>query len=389
MNIVLFGHGGYCNRGCEAIIRATVGMLKNEIPDCKIGVCSYELDYDVKRNYGLVDKLYPHHNVRYTIPHLSAYGFRKLGMKKLDTKLQYHWLKAPLKWGDVFISIGGDNYCYEEPVDFFHIDKTIKEHGKKLIMWGASFDKDLMTPNMREDLARFDKIYVRETLSFDALEHHGIENVELMHDSAFVMDVKDVDDDGKKYIGFNLSPLSLNYSSDKGAVKTATYNMMDYIIENTGYDIKLIPHVLDETRPETQFDPGVLQPLYEKYKDTGRVHYVDTTKLSAEEVKGEIKSCMAFIGARTHATIAAYSTLVPTTVIGYSVKSRGIAKDLFGTNDEYVIPVGDIKEDTLVDAVKRLIDKNDELRDYLTKKMPEYKDVAYGAGKSLKDVING
>jgi polysaccharide pyruvyl transferase WcaK-like protein len=220
-------------------------------------------------------------------------------------------------------------------------------------------------------------------------QHHGIENVELMHDAAFVMDVKSIEDDGKKYIGFNLSPLSLNYSSDKGTVKQATYNMIDYIIESTDYDIKLIPHVLDETRPDTQFDPGVLVPLYEKYKDTNRVYYVDTTKLSAEEVKGEIKSCKAFIGARTHATIAAYSTLVPTTVIGYSVKSRGIAKDLFGTDNEYVIPVGDVQENTLVEAVKRLIEKNNELRDYLVDKMPEYKELAYSAGKSLKDIING
>lgn len=46
-----------------------------------------------------------------------------------------------------------------------------------------------------------------------------------------------------------------------------------------------------------------------------------------------------FIGARTHATIAAYSSLVPTLVVGYSVKARGIARDLFGTEKNYVLPV--------------------------------------------------
>ena len=45
-----------------------------------------------------------------------------------------------------------------------------------------------------------------------------------------------------------------------------------------------------------------------------------------------------FIGARTHATIAAYSPR-PTLVVGYSIKARGIAKDLFGTDEGYVLPV--------------------------------------------------
>ncbi len=387
MNIVLFGHGGYTNRGCEAIVRGTVNMINKEIPDAKIRLCSYDPNYDRAKNYGMVEHIYPHHNVRYTLPHLSAYGFRKLGMKKLDLKLQYNWLKEPLKWGDVFISIGGDNYCYEEPVDFFHIDRLVKEAGKKLIIWGASFDGEMITENMKRDLGLFDMIFVRETLSFEALKEHGIENAVLYPDSAFTMEVADIKDDGK-YIGFNLSPLSLRYSDEKGSALNAVHNMVDYLLNHTDYSIKLISHVIDPSHPDTQYDPGALLPLYEKHKDTGRVIYIDSEPLDATEVKAQIKSCDAFIGARTHSTIAAYSTEVPTTVIGYSIKSRGIAKDLFGTNEEYVIPVGDVKGDVLVDAVKRLIDKNDEIRNHMKEIMPEYKKRAAEAAKALKEVIS-
>jgi polysaccharide pyruvyl transferase WcaK-like protein len=129
-------------------------------------------------------------------------------------------------------------------------------------------------------------------------------------------------------------------------------------------------------------------PLYEKYKDSGRVIYIDSEPLDATEIKAHIKSCDTFIGARTHSTIAAYSTQVPTTVIGYSIKSRGIAKDLFGTHEEYVIPVGDVKGDVLVDAVKRLIDKNDEIREHMKNIMPEYKNRASEAAKELKEVLS-
>ena len=387
MNIVLFGHGGYTNRGCEAIVRGTVAMIRRELPDANIRICSYEPSYDRAKNYGLAEHIYPHHNVRYTLPHLAAYGFRKLGMKKLDLRLQYHWLKAPLKWGDVFISVGGDNYCYEEPVDFYHIDEMVKSRGKKLIMWGASFDGDMITESMKRDLARFDMIFARETLSFEALKSHGVENAMLYPDSAFTMDAADIADEGK-YIGFNLSPLSLRYSDARGGALGAVHAMMDYIIQSTDYNVKLISHVIDPTRPETQYDPGVLLPLYEKYKDTGRIVYIDSEPLDATEIKAHIKSCDAFIGARTHATIAAYSTLVPTTVIGYSVKSRGIAGDLFGTDQEYVIPVGEVHGDVLVDAVKRLIARNDTLRTHLTETMPEYKKRAADAGRALKEVLS-
>lgn len=387
MNIVLFGHGGYTNRGCEAIVRGTVNMINREMPDAKIRLCSYDPNYDRAKNYGLVEHIYPHHNVRYTPPHIMAYGFRKLGMKKLDLKLQYHWLKAPLKWGDAFISIGGDNYCYEEPVDFYMIDSIAKARGKKLIMWGASFDGEMITDGMKADLSLFDKIFVRETLSFEALKEHGIKNAVLYPDSAFTMDVSDIKDEGK-YIGFNLSPLSLRYSGEKGGAQDAVNKMMDYIIEETDYSVKLISHVIDPTRPETQYDPGALMSIYEKYKDSGRVIYIDSEPLDAMQIKGHIKSCDAFIGARTHSTIAAYSTLVPTTVIGYSVKSRGIAKDLFGTHEKYVIPVGKVTDGVLADAAKRLIDENEKIHSHMEKIMPEYKKRAEDAAKALKEVLS-
>ena len=65
----------------------------------------------------------------------------------------------------------------------------------------------------------------------------------------------------------------------------------------------------------------------EKYKDSGRVCIVDDC--NCMQLKYDISKCRFFVGARTHATIAAYSTCVPTLVVGYSVKSRGIARDLF------------------------------------------------------------
>jgi polysaccharide pyruvyl transferase WcaK-like protein len=89
------------------------------------------------------------------------------------------------------------------------------------------------------------------------------------------------------------------------------------------------------------------------------------------DLKGKIGLCDFFIGARTHSTIAAYSQCIPTLVMGYSVKSVGIAQDLFGSWEKYVIPVNTLEDaDALVAAFRWLVDNQDSMRAALEQKVP-------------------
>ena len=91
------------------------------------------------------------------------------------------------------------------------------------------------------------------------------------------------------------------------------------------------------------------------------------------QLKGYIARCRFFIGARTHATIAAYSTFVPTLVLGYSIKSRGIATDLFGTDENYVLSVQDLKQPSDLTKSWEWLQKNEEsIRNHLRKVIPSY-----------------
>ena len=95
---------------------------------------------------------------------------------------------------------------------------------------------------------------------------------------------------------------------------------------------------------------------------------------NCKELKGYISQCRFFIGARTHATIAAYSCGIPTLVVGYSVKSKGIAKDLFGTDENYVVPVQSLQSaDTLTDAFNWIVDNEFYIKNQLKNILPEYK----------------
>ena len=91
-------------------------------------------------------------------------------------------------------------------------------------------------------------------------------------------------------------------------------------------------------------------------------------------LKGYIARMKALVTARTHASIAGYSSCVPTLVIGYSVKARGIARDLFGSEEGHLLPVQELdSQEQLIGAYDALLSRAQEERSYLIGKLPEYK----------------
>ena len=91
------------------------------------------------------------------------------------------------------------------------------------------------------------------------------------------------------------------------------------------------------------------------------------------QLKSLISKCRLFVGARTHSTIAAYSTCVPTLVAGYSEKSMGIAKDLFGTAEGYVCSIQNMEKETeLLEAFKNILKNEQSERCFLRNRIPEY-----------------
>ncbi len=157
--------------------------------------------------------------------------------------------------------------------------------------------------------------------------------------------------------------------------------LLQHIIDTTDMQIALIPHVVWAANDDRQ----PLKQLYDAFASTGRVVLLQDAP--AEVLKGYISRCRLFIGARTHATIAAYSTCVPTMVLGYSVKARGIAQDLFGTQEHYVLPVQDLHDPAqLTEGFDWLYQNEELLRSQLQEKMPEYKARALENGKAILDL---
>ena len=160
--------------------------------------------------------------------------------------------------------------------------------------------------------------------------------------------------------------------------------LIEYILNETDMNICLIPHVVWENNND--FIP--INYLYEKYSNSGRICKLDD--YNCMELKGFISRCRFFVGARTHATIAAYSTCVPTLVVGYSVKAKGIATDLFGTDQNYVVPVQELQEQGKLTAMFKWLQSREEaIRQNLEVLMPEYINRAWIAKAAVDRLIDG
>ena len=80
---------------------------------------------------------------------------------------------------------------------------------------------------------------------------------------------------------------------------------------------------------------------------------------------------------------------MPTLVCGYSVKARGIATDLFGESEGYVVPVQGLeREDALAEAFSALFAREDELRAHLHTKLPTYIHHAQSVADAIAGLMN-
>lgn len=369
MRYVLYGNGSCENHGCEAIVRGTKMLLDG---NPRIHSIAAEID----KKYGLdqvTEIVSARTKVRRNLQFLYAYlKMRIMGNYLSLDLLEYKSsIQKARKKNKVALSVGGDNYCYEGTEIYGYLNKEYKKNNFKTVLWGCSIEPEIVVKReMVKDLKRYDLVVARESITYEAVEKVGA-NVILAPDPAFFMKPQVCDIDSrilsKNVIGINISPHILKCAKDSELVYKNYLELIKYILKETDNIIALIPHVVWKEND----DRKILEKLYEDSGKSDRVVLVEDH--TAPELKYIISKCNMFVGARTHATIAAYSSFVPTLVVGYSVKARGIARDLFGNERNYVIPVQELENlSTLKEMFQWMNENAKQIRDHLKKIMPEY-----------------
>ena len=385
--LVMYLHGGSGNHGCEAIINSTCHMIE-EIP--KLLVTNSEKEDKFYSLAPLCDILQERKIAEHFFAHVWYYAWRLL-LHDPESFMRYRFRdvlgknRAPL-----YVSVGGDMYCYEiSKKEAIVANSTFNRAGSKTVLWGCSIEPELLKePEMIEDMKRYALITPRESITKQALNDAGIvENVKLFPDPAFSLQAEEMPlPEGfltGRTIGINISPMIVRNESEPGITIQNYRRLIDHILHTSDDPVALIPHVMWNNND----DRLTLAKLYEGYEENERVLLFPD--MSCGRIKYVISKCRAFIGARTHATIAAYSSCVPTLVVGYSVKARGIARDLFGSEEHYVLPVQALQSpEELLQAYEWLMEREEPIRTRLQTVMPEYCERAVKAGDELRKLWN-
>ena len=387
MNVVIYGNGSAGNHGCEAIVRGTVEMLGN---NNKYLIQSDTPADDIQ--YGLSDsaEIMPAVSKQpHDLQFLSAYAKLKLTGNYVDMDGLYYLpgIKKLKGKSDVALSVGGDNYCYDGTGIYAYLNRAYHKQGIKTVLWGCSVEPDVVKKaDVAKDLADYDGIITRESITYEAVREVQ-KNCYLFPDPAFFMPSQQCEIvyrlSQSNVIGINVSPHILKCGKDETKAYENYKQLIAYILKETDASIALIPHVVWDRND----DRKIHRQLYDDFDQNERLILVEDH--CAPELKYIISKCRFFIGARTHATIAAYSSCVPTLVVGYSVKSKGIARDIFGNEEGYVLPVQHLSAPSdLTNAFIKLYDKQKSIKDHLTSFMPEYCSRVHVLPGIIEDIIN-
>jgi len=400
---ILAGNGPYDNRGCEAILRGTVEILRHHFDNPEfLAASNYQTNLQFEQHrINEKDEAVVHvktilaqkrfepiwflfHSLRFLYP---------MGMKYLIYKDMLPYLKKTL----AVLSIGGDNYSldYGIPRIFTGLDDLVLSRKKPIVIWGASVGAFSKIPEyekyMIKHLKKVNGIFARETATVEYLAGKGVtENVFRVADPAFLMEANEPKKEKfnieipKEAIGINLSPLMAKYTTGgdlKKWVELAA-NIVKEISKKSGLKIYFIPHVTSPHSDDYKFMRDVLVAV-DKRKE--RVELIPCN-LTAAETKWVISKMAIFAGARTHSTIAAMSSGIPTLSFGYSIKAKGINYDIFG-HDQYCLEPDQLLPKTVAEKVEELVRESDKIKKQINAELPRINKLAMDAGKYLKDIL--
>lgn len=383
-------HAGSLNHGCEAIIRSTASMISEEIE-----LYSEHSEEDEKVHLGELCTVIDQGHAR----NKKDIGFALCKLLELlfhsDAKYKYLYknILSNTKETDICVSIGGDNYCYGNNPNLIYLNRILNAKGCKTVLWGCSIEpKSLYDPELIADMKRYALITARESITYEALLNAGISRYTyLFPDPAFSLETETFDMSKIPirggWVGINVSPLVRKKETKEGMILQNYSALIKYIIHYTQLNVLLIPHVCKKESNDNE----ILKLLFDEFVDSCRVFRINETgNMNCRQLKYAISRCRYTVVARTHASIAAYSTGVPTLVVGYSVKAKGIARDLFGSADNYVVDVESIKkEDDLKNDFVWMVENEVNIKKRLELMMPDYIDKSRTAGDLLNKICRG
>ena len=223
------------------------------------------------------------------------------------------------------------------PRNLLDFGEMAMRQNKKFIIWGASigpFDRSESAKKLfQKHLAKVHLITSRETASTTYLQSLGLnKNVIPCADPAFAISPEIFQPGFPKShlrIGINLSPLSVRHvfgkiDFNKAVIEHAA--TVAALVRKLDARIILIPHVIcnfNQNDDDLIYLQAIKEIVPKELTDHVNILTSDTGFLG---VKSEIMKCHLVLAARMHCAINALAAGVPTILISYSQKAKGMAE---------------------------------------------------------------
>jgi len=400
----LAGNGSYGNRGCEAIVRGTMVILEAafEAPEIDaVSIFSSDEAFRLQKQ-NEIDHRIGHGQFHHPRERLSGEWIKQRLVGLLSTEKRQSVvlrdLNQVLPNVAGVLSVGGDNYAVENdrlPWPYIQLDDFVRKNGKPLVIWGASVGPFDRRPEfesyMKEHLAGI-PVFARESATVEYLHSLGLGKwVYPVADPAFVMKpelpaASTFDShQSEATIGVNFSPLVGKYVTgpNRSAWVKRCADIIDAVAKSTAERILLIPHVTHHVWDDWQFMKEVLE---KSGVEDDQISLLPMA-YSAAELKSIISRLQVFVGMRMHATIAAISSAVPTINIAYSIKARGLSRDMNGHEDYCLLPE-EMEPELVAERIAHLWEKREEAAKVLEKNLPPVRAQAMKAGEFLKEILS-
>ena len=389
-HILINGHQSFGNRGCEALVRSLVILLRERFGPVIIYVPSSNPILDaqqypdhVKDGVEFIPFLYPYWLKVWTHIQKLPFKFLKFWHPKFHVPDYY---SSILKNTDIAISLGGDMYTYEGklPTWILWLDKLALKRDIPVYLVGSTLsdfsEVSGYSDYLRSHFCKFSGIAVREEISLKiATNDLNLPNVILIPDIAFLVSAQPLDKlefwpkkSEKSVIGINLSPLLEKLSLKQGFERPSIIikKFISQLIQNSDFHVLLISHVSNLDGSYKNNDYVYLKQIFNDLGDmNGRLSLMNDG-LNSIQTKYVIGKCRFFIGTRMHSVIAALSSGVPSICISYSNKGPGITSSVYG-NEQWAIALRDFSAANLLDKLNFLEMSEHELKVTLEELRPK------------------
>lgn len=323
------------------------------------------------------------------------------------------------KSSDLVVSAWGDGYITNPPHRIYRKVYCLKTKNTPLILCSTSMGPFALSGPKRwlvkAALEKYDYLSVRDTITYKYLKDLGIDNVEMIPDTAFALKPcfsERVDEifesehipKGIPFVGFNLGIEFMKFC-EKNAIDFVEIciKVIGRIRKVYNCSVILIPHQFLYERcnysdiPQYIFelcdDRYPIKKVWDALDSHDNIYCLNNV-YTCSELKGIIGRSEVFLSNRFHPSVASTSQCVPTAILHYTHKAKGMM-DLIGKAEYVWYPKNLPYENQQDTSMKGLLEMVDQLwegryqyRKDLQNIMPRIIDKTFLLGDRIGEILN-